>query len=103
MRILICAALLAAGSVMAGDLVLKNKANGSELRLHDSPCVNAETLARLNEEWRGKFKAAKILNQKGHVEWFGCWIEHDEETAYILMQDGSQLMMELSRLSDPSV
>lgn len=83
--------------------MLKNKDTGAQLRLMDSPCTHAETLMQLNEPWRPKFKNARILDKKGGIEFYGCWIKHDEETAFVLLQDGSQVAVPLVLFSDPSV
>lgn len=103
MRSILCAALLCAAPVFAGDLVMKNKANGSELRLLDASCTHGETLGHLNEVWRPKFKNARILSAKGHIEFYGCWIQHDAETAYVILQDGAEMMFPLAGFADPSI
>jgi hypothetical protein len=66
--------LLTAAPAPAADLVMKNKANGAQLRLLDTPCSHGETLAVLKEEWRPKFKNARILDAKGFIQFYGCWI-----------------------------
>lgn len=103
MRHLLFLLVLLAAPAFGADLVMKNKANGSELRLYDSPCVNAETLMQLAEEWRPKFRAAKILDGKGRVVWFGCWIRHDDDALFVIFQDGDERMFELAAFSDPAV
>lgn len=99
----ILAMLLWPARAHAGDLVLKNKQTGAELRLLDTPCSHGETLAALKEEWRAKFKNVRIISAKGFIDAYGCWIQHDEETVFVLLQDGSGLDFPLAAFSDPSI
>lgn len=103
LRSLICAALVAAGPALAGDLVLKNKDNGAELRLYETQCSHGETMALLKEEWRAKFKNARVRDERGHILFYGCWILHDEETVVVFLQDGSHIGLSRSAFTDPSI
>ena len=103
MRHLALSLILAASPALAGDLVLKNKQTGAQLRLMDTTCSHAETMAHLKEEWRPKFKNARMLDAKGHIQFYGCWIQHDEDTAVIFLQDGGHIGLPLAAFSDPSV
>lgn len=90
------------GPVLA-DLVLKNKENGYELRLLDTPCSHGETLAVLNEEWRPKFKNARILTPKGFIESYGCWIKQGDETIVLILSDGGALAFKADSFTDPAI
>jgi hypothetical protein len=98
---LVLALLLLALPAVAGDLVLKNKDTGSELRLMDSACTHGETLGHLKEEFRGQFKNARILDKRGFILFYGCWIDHDGETAFVMLQDGGSLGLPLAGFTDP--
>lgn len=102
-RFLLIVVLLLAALPVMGELVAKNKDTGGTLRLQDSACSHAETLAILREEWRPKFKNARILNSKGFIEFYGCWIEHDGDTAMVILQDGAALAIPLAAFKDPTV
>lgn len=95
--------LLLAASAAGGDMVMKNKANGAELRLLDTSCSHAETLAVLKEEWRPKFKNARIRDAKGFIQFYGWWIAHDEETVIVVLQDGATMEFQASAFADPSI
>lgn len=102
MRFALALALLLAAPAYAGDLVMKIKESGIELRLYDAPCSHGGTLGLLKEEWRGKFRNARILNAKGFIEAYGCWLEKDG-TAIVIFDDGSNATLKMSVFSDPTV
>lgn len=103
MRALIIAAVLAVGPAVAGDLVMKNTETGAQMRLLETQCSHGETLAALAEQWRPKFKNMRILSAKGFIEWYGCWIQHDEETVVVVLSDGSQRSFRAAAFSDPTI
>src|SRR5688572_10432111 len=100
--ILAAAALAASFAVSAGDLVLTNKDSGQELRLYERVCSHAGTVGLIAENWRDKFKDAKIRKTDGTVLWYGCWIEQNGN-AYVIFEDGDTLAFPLSAFKDPSV
>lgn len=103
---LIAAALVAlffTGLALAGELVMKNTETGAQMRLLDSQCSHGETLAVLAEQWRPKFKNMRILSAKGFIEFYGCWIQHDEETVVVVLSDGSQRSFRAAAFSDPTI
>jgi hypothetical protein len=86
MRALILAAALAAAvPAFAVDRVARY--GQDEVVVFDSPCVSAETLARINPEHRNRFRKAqgKIDGQR----FFGCWMKVGE-AVYVLWEDGDQ-------------
>lgn len=102
MRYLMIAAAIAAGPALAGDLVLTNKDIGQELRLYERACSHAETKSKIRDEWRDKFKDARIRKIDGTILWYGCWIEQDGQ-AYVIFEDGDMLAFPLSAFKDPSI
>jgi hypothetical protein len=57
----------------------------------------------LKEEWRPKFKNARIRDAKGFIQFYGCWIAHDEETVIVILQDGATMEFQASAFSDPAI
>lgn len=86
----------------AGELMMRNKENGAELRLYESQCSHAQTMALLNEEWRPKFKNARIRDPQGNIL-YACRLLVDEETVVLFVQDGSFTSLKLSDFSDPNI
>jgi hypothetical protein len=89
MRALLIAALLAAGPAVA-ERVVRNGQH--ELRLLDTACSHAGTLGHIKEEWRAKFKNARLMH-KGKIQHYGCWILADENTVFIMYEDGDVMEM----------
>ncbi len=83
-RLVLAAALLAAGSAMA-DLVARNGKN--ELRLMHSPCVHGGTLGHLKEEWRSQFRKAQASIEGKTL--FACWIDTGEGAYFVIWEDGT--------------
>ena len=82
--LLLVAAVMAAGPAIAGsDMVFK--AGNDMLRLSDSPCVHAGTLAQIVPEWREKFKKAQAV--VGGKQFYACWIA-DKDGVFVLFEDG---------------
>lgn len=100
-RLIVAAALVAASSAMAGDLVMSNK-DGNELRLYDRACSHGGTLAILKEEWRPNFHDARIRDKRGTIVWYACWIEENGQ-AVVVFEDGDVLAFPLSAFQDPNV
>lgn len=97
MRSLLLSLAIAAAPAFAGDLLLKNRETGAELRLNSGPCVNATVLGELKDEWAPKFKAASaIVDGK---KFGGCWIE-DAGRAVLFFENGERFMAPLSKFSD---
>lgn len=60
-------------------------------------------LAHLKEEWRPKFKNARVLDAKGFIQFHGCWIQDHEEAAVIFLQDRGHIGLPLAAFSDARV
>jgi hypothetical protein len=103
MRAFLFALLLIASPAIAGDLVLKSADGSQELRLYESKCSHAGTLAHLKPEHHDKFRNARILDRKGNIENYGCWVEAAPDTAFIIFEDGSYTDFSLSKFKDPTV
>lgn len=103
MRYFLLMLLLVAANAFSGDLVARNKETGAELRLLDSPCSHGETLGVLREEWRAKFRNARILNGKGFIEAYGCWLKQEDDTIVVILQNGSARVFEAGAFSDPAI
>ena len=87
------AAVLALAALAAGttvNAVQVARSGNTELRLLDSQCAHAGTLAHLKPEWRAKFKDARLM-VNGNIAFFGCWILADEDTIYIQYEDGDAM------------
>lgn len=94
-----CTALVLASPAWA-DLVIRNKETGAELRLLETPCSHAGTLAVLKPEWRPKFKNLRLTS--GRDMHFGCWLEQGE-VAVLIFEDGSTGEAQLAAFRDPSI
>lgn len=79
---LLAAALLCASSSYAERVARKGDA---EVRIFDSPCVSAETIARIPEKDRKGW--GKAIGVFGGQKFFGCWQKMGEDT-YVLWEDG---------------
>lgn len=87
MRSAILAAILAASPAFADS---EAKAGGDWIRIHDSPCVSAQTLALIPEKYRADFRKAQ--GKLGGEVFFGCWTTLDG-VVFILWEDGDQSMI----------
>lgn len=85
MRRLVFAALLCAAS---SSFAAKIAQRGDDwVRVYDSPCVSAETIARIPEGDRKGW--GKVQGFFGGQKFFGCWRPMGNST-YILWEDGDQ-------------
>lgn len=57
------------------------------VRIFDSPCVSAETLARIPEQSRNTF--SKAQGSFSGQKYFGCWRKMGD-SVYIMWEDGDQ-------------
>jgi hypothetical protein len=107
MRAAIIAIVFAVSALVSwaarADLMVKSQESGIELRLLDAPCTHAQTLAGIKEEWRPKFRNARIMDGRGTILHYGCWVEHDAEIAFIMFDDGSSTGMSLASFRDSSI
>jgi hypothetical protein len=89
MRSLWIAALAAglATPVLAEKVV---RSGSMELRLLDSTCSHAGTLGLIRPEWGPKFKNARLMKD-GKIVHYACWILADENTVFIMYEDGDYL------------
>lgn len=83
MKAAVLALLVLAGPALAEKVAT---AGDVEIRLFDSPCVHAGTLARLRDEWRPHFRKAQATVAGQRV--FGCWIAAPDQVIYWLLLEG---------------
>lgn len=95
MRVLILAAILAAGPAFAGDLVARR--GDDSIRLTDKPCP-PEVLKHVEQGSRGYFRAARAFIDCKIYE--ACWAEAGG-TAFIQYPDGDRGMIPMAAFSDP--
>ncbi len=93
MRLLLLCAALAAGPVIAGDLVATQ--GGDTVRLQEGPCTSEQVLNLLEPTLRGEYKAASAVVE-GHT-FAGCWRKNGN-VAHLLYEDGDQGIVPLSTL-----
>ena len=63
------------------------RSGDQELHLLETQCSHAGTLVHLKPEWRAEFKNARLLH-KGTIQFYGCWILADENTVFVIFEDG---------------
>jgi hypothetical protein len=85
------------------DLVLHNNDGSQELRLYESRCTHARTLAYIGPDHRTTFKNARILDRKGFIEAYACWIEAEPGIAFVWFEDGQSTHFDLSKFKDPVI
>lgn len=96
MRSLIVAAICAASfAVSAGERVAK--AGRDEIRLFDSACIHAGTMALIKPEHLKRFK--KATANIGGQYFYGCWAD-EEGVAFILFEDGDQVVIPLAAFKE---
>lgn len=81
------------------ELMLKSSDGSQELRLYESLCSHGETLSHIPEEFRDRFKNARILDPKGTIEHYGCHASNDE-LVLVIFEDGSRTILELSKFKE---
>jgi hypothetical protein len=85
------------------DLVIDSGDGSMQLRLLDTVCAHAATLALIKPEHRPNFRDARITDRTGAIKHYGCWIEPEAGVAFILFEDGSSTDFKLSKFRDPVV
>jgi hypothetical protein len=91
-RALVLAAVIAAGSAMAGELVARS---GSDyVRITDKPCTTAEVLALLPADMHDKFQEATA--QVDGKTFQGCWLMGQDERVYLRYSDGDMGILRYS-------
>jgi hypothetical protein len=80
--------LLIAPPLLATQQVARS--GDQELHLLDTQCSHAGTLVHIKPEWRAEFKNARLLN-KGTISFYGCWILADENTVFVIFEDGDAI------------
>lgn len=85
------------------DLVLLNGDGTQELRLYDSKCSHSGTLAFIGAEHRPTFKNARVLDRKGSLIGYGCWLEAEPGVAFVWFEDGQSTSFPLAKFKDPVV
>lgn len=100
MRLLPALILLIAAPAFAGDLVLRNKEAGVEVRLTQAPCLSPTVLDGVKAEYLPGLHAARATLTTKVIQ--GCWIEYEDQ-AVILFENGEQLALPMAAFSDPMV
>lgn len=85
------------------DLVINNVDGTVQLRLLDSACTHAATLALIKRENRAEFKNARITDRMGTIAHYGCWTETPDGMAFVVFEDGSSTDLKLSKFKDPVI
>lgn len=85
--------VLLVAKARAADFLITDPQSGDQMRLLDRPCTHAQTLGHLQPLWRRHFKDGRVTNSKGHIEAYFCWIEHDDQRAYLKFEDGSSYFL----------
>lgn len=92
------------------DLVMASGDGVHELRLYESACTHGGTMGHIKArfdkaqpEHLAKFRNARILDKRGTIVSYGCWVESDDGAAFVLFEDGSSTEFELSKFSDPTI
>jgi hypothetical protein len=83
MRALVLILLLAAAPAFAAQRIVREGAD--EVRVFDSPCVSAQTMALIRESERHLY--GKAQGTIGGERFFGCWRAFGD-SVYILWDDG---------------
>jgi hypothetical protein len=82
--------------------MLKSSDGSQELRLYESLCSHGETLSHIPQEFRDRFKNARILDPKGTILAYGCFASN-EELVLVVFEDGSRAMLELSKFRETTI
>lgn len=85
------------------ELVLHSDDGSQELRLYESRCSHARTLAFIGPDHRATFKNARILDRKGAIAAYACWIEAEPGVVFLWFEDGQSTHFELSKFKDPVI
>lgn len=100
MRTLLLSLALVAASACAGEMVLKNRQTGAEIRLGEAPCTNEATIAEIKDEMVPRFRAATALVDGQTYQ--GCWTE-DGGLAILFFENGERFVTRISAFRDPMV
>ncbi len=76
---------------MSETLIARNGDNW--LRLNDTPCTSAASLAQIKAEWQGRFRAA--FARVGGADFAACWTELDG-VVFVLYEDSDRATFPLS-------
>lgn len=101
-RLLIAAALLCAAGSSYAELMLKSSDGSQELRLYESVCSHAGTLGHIPEEFRDRFKNARIVDPRGTILFYACYATN-EELALVIFEDGDRAVLELSKFKETTI
>jgi len=93
MKALLIAAIFAAGTAMADDMILKGEP-GYYARLQDAPCTNAAILAHVKEDFRPMFKAAIVGTPTESIP--ACWVAYAGQVL-VTFEDGSDMALPVAR------
>lgn len=103
MRLALLAAIAACFALPAhSDLMIKSDDGSQELRLYESLCSHAGTLAHIPAEFRDRFKNARIMDPKGTIQHYGCHASN-EELVLVVFEDGSRTILELSKFKETTI
>jgi hypothetical protein len=86
MRILLAAALLAAGPAMSATEMVARQGN-DEVRIYDQKCETASVLRHISEANRAQFR--KAMATIGGKRWYACYVIANGG-AYLVYEDGDQ-------------
>lgn len=85
----------------AADLAVRDKDSGAELRIMESACSHAGTLALIPADLRPQFKNARVL-VNGMLKVYGCWSEVDD-VAVIIYENGFFDTVPMKAFTDPMI
>jgi hypothetical protein len=95
--------LAAVASPARAELLLLSGDGSQELRLYESKCTHAGTLAHIGPDHRANFKNARVLDPKATIIAFGCWIEAEPGVAFVWFENGQSTHFPLAKFKDPTV
>lgn len=102
MKYIVALVLLVVCTFARADLVMHNNTKSASMRLQQTTCSNAETMAILKPEWRAKFKNMRIETNDGVVRMFGCWFQEDDAIVVIL-QDGTPMRIPVESFQEATI
>lgn len=91
---LLLLALIAAIPCLAAERIARQ--GDDEVHVFDSPCVSAQTIARIPENAREGW--GKVQGRYQGERFFGCWRPMGDAAVFILWEDGDQGIIPLQEL-----
>lgn len=93
MKAILFAAIFAAGTAMADDMVLKGEP-GYYARLQEAPCTNPEVLRHVKDAYHASFRSAVVGTPTESFP--ACWIAH-AGAVLLTFEDGSDMALPIDR------